>query len=211
MAYTKQTKRKTVDTKDVKDTKEVKDVREDIPATPVAEEKGSNRPVADVDWIRPQRTQRTYNPSDVIPCHSIVGGYVNFLGKKTGTVYSWYDNGDISNIEYQDLRAAMLSKSPYIFGPIIVVDDEELLELPEWKAVKELYEQMYSVDDLTKIFDLPVNQMADVVRQLPTGVKRTLITLAKTMVDDGRLESIKKIKTLDKELGTDLLNEIIDG
>lgn len=203
MAYTKQNKRKTVDTKDTMDVKEMATEKNDaVTASDIKTEKVVERET------RPM--PRSYEPTDAIPCHSIVGGYVNFLGKKSGTVYSWYDNGDISNIEYQDLRSAMLSKSPYVFDPIFIIDDEELLTLPEWKAVKERYEQIYSVDDLTKIFDLPVVQMTSVIEQLPDIVKRSLITLAKTMVDDGRLESIKKIRALDSLLGTDLLNEIAE-
>lgn len=203
MAYTKQNKRKTVDTKDTMDTREMATEKNDaVTASDIKTEKVVERET------RPM--PRSYEPTDAISCHSIVGGYVNFLGKKSGTVYSWYDNGDISNIEYQDLRSAMLSKSPYVFDPIFIIDDEELLTLPEWKAVKERYEQIYSVDDLTKIFDLPVVQMTSVIEQLPDIVKRSLITLAKTMVDDGRLESIKKIRALDNLLGTDLLNEIAE-
>lgn len=166
---------------------------------------------AEIKETKEKEVKKAYAPSptDSIPCHSIIGGYVNFRGGKTGTVYSWYDNGDVSNVEYQDLRAAMLSKSAYIFDPIIIIDNEDILNIPEWKPVKDLYENMYSIDDLTRVFDLPTGQMTSVINKMPRGAKKALITLAKTLMDDGRLADINKIKALDKLLGTDLLETAI--
>lgn len=151
-----------------------------------------------------QRSSKQYAPTDVIPCRSITAGYVNFAGRKTGNIYSWMDANDISDVEYQDLRAAMLSESPYVYDPIFVIEDEELLKLPEWRNVVKLYESMYSAKDFSEILALPEAQMKQVILKLPKGARNSLATIAKTMMDNGRLDSIKKVKILDEVLGTDL-------
>ncbi len=160
---------------------------------------------------KPKKTQskietakRDFAPTDLIDCISITTGYMNYRGRKTGNEYSWENNGDITPIEYQDLRAAMLGRSSYIFNPLFIIDNEELLELPEWKPVKELYEDMYSPMDLGAIFSLNINEMEKVIRQLPIGARKSIGNLAKTMMDDGRLDSLQKIKKIDEILGTEL-------
>lgn len=147
---------------------------------------------------------KEYAPTDLINCISITTGYMNYQGRKTGTVYSWENTGDITAIEYQDLRAAMLSRSTYIYSPLFIIDDDELLELPEWSAVKKLYEDMYSPEDLGKIFSLGINEMVDVIQRLPVGAKKSLVNLARTMMVDGRLDSLQKIRRIDEILGTEL-------
>lgn len=160
---------------------------------------------------KPKRTQpkaesvrKDFAPTDLIDCISITTGYMNYRGRKTGNEYSWENNGDITPIEYQDLRAAMLGRSPYIFNPLFIIDNEELLDLPEWKTVKDLYEDMYSPMDLGAIFNLSINEMEKVIRRLPVGARKSIGNLAKTMMDEGRLDSLQKIKKIDEILGTEL-------
>lgn len=150
-----------------------------------------------------------FQPTDVIQCRSINAGYMNFRGAKTGNVYKWSNTGDYADIEYQDLRAAMLSRSAYVFNPLFLVEDEQILELPEWKEVKAMYEKLYS-KDLEEIFNLPVDQMGRVINGLPKGAKVSLSRLAKTKMENGSLDSINKIRKIDELLGTELMLFISD-
>ena len=152
-----------------------------------------------------KKVEREYADKDLISCRSLMSGYMNFFGKKTSIVYEFVGNGDYAQIEYQDLRAAMIARDPHLFSPMFIIEDEELLEKPEWAAVKKVYDNMYSTDDLSKILALPVYQMRRVVEQLPVGGKSALIALAKEGIDNKTFDSFNKIKALDELLGTELM------
>ena len=153
----------------------------------------------------PKKVTRHYEDSDLIPCRSIMSGYLNMYMPKTKLVMEWTGNGDICNIEYQDLRAAMISRAPHIMKPYIIIEDEELLELPEWSAVKKLYESMYTTDDISEVLDLPIDQMKQVIKQLPAGAKSALVSIARERIDNQTFDSMNKIKAIDEEFGTDLM------
>ncbi len=147
---------------------------------------------------------REYKADDLIPCRSIAGGFTNFKGRKTGNVYNFLDSGDITDIEYADLRAAMLSRSQYIYSPIFVIMDDELLAQDEWKNVVKVYEKLYNAENLEDVLRLPANQMRTVISSMPEGGRAALATLAKNLIESGEFDSMNSIKVLDEMLGTDM-------
>ena len=145
-------------------------------------------------------------PDALIPCRSIVQGYLNFKGKKSGTVYQWESVNDVTDVEYQDLKSAMLSRSVYITRPYFIIEDDHIVNLPEWKDVKRIYDSMYSKSDLAEIFkiDSP-DEMGRVLDSLPNGVKQQIGSFAKELMERGVLDSVRKIKKIDEVLGTNLM------
>lgn len=164
--------------------------------------------VSDVGPVARSKSVRTekIEPDALIPCRSIVQGYLNFKGKKSGTVYQWESVNDVTDVEYQDLKSAMLSRSVYITRPYFIVEDDEVLNLPEWKEVKRIYDSMYSKNDLADIFriDSP-DEMGRVLESLPSGVKQQIGSFAKELMERGVLDSVRKIRKIDEVLGTSLM------
>lgn len=158
----------------------------------------------------PKKTIKAYKDDDLIPCRSIMSGYMNMFMPKTKLVMEWTGNGDICQVEYQDLRAAMISRDPHIMKPYIIIEDAELLELPEWSAVKKLYDSMYTTDDLSQILDLPYDKMAQIIGQLPVGAKTALVAIARERIDNKTFDSMNKIKLIDETFGTDLMLFMIE-
>lgn len=187
-------KAKVVETETVE---EKVDAEPEVVVEPVVEPKA-----AKVD--KAVKTDRVYKNDDLIPCRSIISGYMNFKGNKSGTTYSWYDKGDVSEIEYQDLRSAMISRNIHVMAPFFIIEDEELLNKPEWAGVKKVYDSIYSKEDLAKILELPLDQMSRIVEGLPTGAKVSLSTIVKAKIDDKSFDSMNKVKKLDELLGTQL-------
>lgn len=176
----------------------------------VEESVNVSEPVIEKKPAERKKASKTYGDTDLIPCQSIVSGYMNMFGHKTKITYEFFDKGDIVQVEYQDLRTAMISRDVHLYAPMLVILDEDLLSLPEWSAVKNLYDQLYSKDDLSKILELPLDRMREVVEGLPKGAKTALASIAKAGIDDKTFDSMNKIKALDEMLGTDLLLFMID-
>lgn len=148
------------------------------------------------------KVKREFAQNDGIPCHSVVQGGLYFEGSKTGMLYSFSDYGDVTEIEYRDLVAAVRTKSGYVYNPYFIIDDADFLA--EFPAVAKFYEDQISVKDLKVILDLPVPEMVDAIKKLPPTAIDSLKKIAATQVGNGKLDSVRKIKALDELFGTDL-------
>lgn len=150
-----------------------------------------------------EKKKKTYKDSDPVRCKSITAGEYLFVGDKTKIVYSWVTNGDEVDMEYADLISAIRTKKPCIYKPrVVIMDDDILADYPE---LQELYDSLYSKDDLREILKLSPSKMRAVVNNLPDGARDSLKTIAITAIDNGELDSIKTVKAIDEIFGTDML------
>ena len=82
-----------------------------------------------------------HDPSELIVCRSVRFGELRLIGPKTHMPYSWANEGDFREVEYQDLVSWRALHSKYLFAPMIIIEDEEICE--EWKAdLGKLYEEV---------------------------------------------------------------------
>ena len=144
-----------------------------------------------------------FDASEPIMCTSVTAGELIMIGKKTKNVYTWANYGDSTEVEYQDLQAAKLTKSQYIFSPLFMIENDELLEA--WPDLQEMYSKMYNSRDISELFKLDNATFKRTLTTLPVGIKNTLKTMAYVMVENGTLDSLKKIRIMDDVLGTDIM------
>lgn len=148
------------------------------------------------------KEKKKFKADDAIPCHSVIEGGVYYEGTKTGMYYSFTGYGDIVDIEYADLAAAVRTKSPFLFNPWFIVDDEDFVE--EFPMLKKFYTQNYTTKELKNILKLPIDEMTNAIKALPKSAVDSLKTIAATRVADGRIDSVAKIKALDELFDTEL-------
>ena len=98
-------------------------------------------------------------------------------------------------------------KDKTIYEPRIIIEDEDFIA--ENPKLAELYESMYTKGDLMEIINLPISQMVDTINALPMGCKNALKGIAATMIDNGQLDSIQKIKALDEIFETNMLLTLV--
>ena len=143
-----------------------------------------------------------HDPSELVPCRSVRFGELILIGPKTRMPYSWANEGDIRDVEYQDLVSWKALHSRYLFEPMIVIEDEDICE--EWKAdLGALYDNLQLID-LKEMFKLPHRQFVSQLKKLPDGMKSTVQNMAYAMIQDGTLYDLRTIKTIDEVLGTEL-------
>lgn len=146
--------------------------------------------------------KKKFDPEDGVLCRSITVGGLCMTGVKSGLFYRWTEYGDETEVEYRDLAAIVRTKSPYVFNPQFVIDDEDFIA--EFPQLQKFYEDSYTVNDLESILGLPVQDMVTNINSLPTGAKETIKNIASSQIADGRLDSVRKIKALDEIFGTEL-------
>ncbi len=148
------------------------------------------------------RKDSDYRPDEMIPCHSVFPGVLHFYGKHTGMTYKFVGAGDRRNIEYQDLKAAMLEHTDSLFNPDVIIDDENLVNDEHWYEIKNLYENMFDENDIKKIMSLPTSDFRIAFQQLPSVAKETIISMYATQIENGTFEQYNKAKIIDDICGT---------
>lgn len=144
-----------------------------------------------------------HDPSELIACRSVRFGELILIGPKTRMPYSWANEGDIREVEYQDLMSWRALRSKYLFEPMIIIEDEDICE--EWQAdLGKLYAELQEID-LKAIFKLPYRQFVAQLKKLPAGMRPTVQNMAYAMIQDGTLYDLRVIKAIDENLGTELM------
>ena len=150
------------------------------------------------------KAPKKYDPTDTIPCHSIFPGKFLFSGPKSKIVYPFEACGDENLIEYQDLLAAMMAKKKSVMAPLIVIDDEELLEDFRWKQVKKVYDSMFAIKDMDKFLSMPFDTFKKTFEKLPMGVKKNVMLEVSARVRDGEFSEMKKVRLIDESCSSNI-------
>lgn len=162
----------------------------------------------EVTKVTPKRNRvetRTFSTGDRILCKSITAGQLIYYSTKTKERYEWSNYGDVVEVLYEDLLAMKSAKSSFIFEPLFVITEEDLISQPSWSKIKELYETVEIVEDAEDYINQSPSRLKELLLQAPEGVRNTIKITASQMINRGELDSISKIKVLDEVLGTTML------
>lgn len=152
--------------------------------------------------VAKKATKVKHDPNELISCRSVRFGELILIGPKTRMPYHWANEGDIREVEYQDLLSWKALHSRYLFEPMIIIEDEDICE--EWHSdLGEIYDGLQQID-LKEMFKLPHRQFVSQLKKLPDGMKSTVQNMAYAMIQDGTLYDLRTIKVIDEVLGTEL-------
>lgn len=148
--------------------------------------------------------KKKWNPSDPVNCVSITAGELGMTGIKSGINYRWAERGDVTEVEYQDVIAAIRSSTTFVMKPYFIIQELDIVD--EFPQIKKIYDKMYTKGDLEDIFRLPASEMKKAILELQEGAKETIKHIAATKLSNGTLDSIKKIRVIDEIFETELLS-----
>lgn len=164
-----------------------------------------NQPVItdDVVEVETKVAKKKFANDDEIECVSITPGQLFVNGERSKELYSFADIDDVQYLRYDDLLYLTRRKHPSVFKPRFIIKDADFLA--QNKEVEELYASLYTNTDLKSILKMSPAQMKTKIQSLPQGAKDSLMIIAMTMIDNGTLDSIQRIKVLDELFGTNML------
>lgn len=149
------------------------------------------------------KTKKTFAQNDGVMTMSITHGWLGMTGIKSGIQYQWADFGDETEVEYDDLVAAIRSSKRHITEPWFIIEDEDFLDL--YPKVREKYGDLENADTLVDILNMRyADEMIAKIKKLPNGAKETIKSMAASMIKDGTLDSMSKISALDQLFGSEL-------
>ena len=148
------------------------------------------------------QTKKQYGAEEGIPCRSVTYGKLICVGPKSKLNYEWENYGDITEVEYQDLRALQSAHSGFLIKPLFVIEDEELVN--QWSnSLKTVYDRVASLD-VDSLFKMTPSQFKKHLESFPASYRQTIVEVANKMILTGELDSLAKIKAIDEVCGTDL-------
>lgn len=148
------------------------------------------------------KADKDYRPDEMIKCHSVFAGTLLFTGAHTGFTYEFHGIGDTRNIEYQDLKAALLQHKAALFDPDIVIEDSNLISDEHWVEIKEIYENMYDETEIKQILNMPTTTFKSKFQEMPDVARQMIITLISNQIEAGTFESYNKARFIDSICGT---------
>lgn len=150
-----------------------------------------------------KKVERTFKQSDPILCRSVTPGWLGVPGK-SGMYYVFSNYGDEAEIEYGDLFALKNTHSGYLYDPLFVIEDDELLENARWKDIAEFYtDKVYGMDDIDAVLNKPITSFKSALSSLSKGLLRATTVEVAKRIENGTFDSLQKIKIIDEVCGTD--------
>lgn len=162
-------------------------------------------PETEVTVPAPKQNKK-FAAGDLITCRSVTNGKLVLAGAKSKLNYTWANYGDPTEVEFQDLQALYSTKSKFIFAPLFIIEDEDLVE--NWKsAIGSLYDKLYTAD-FEAMFKLTPAQLKSKLKALPDGIKDSVKSMAAEKINNGELDSVARIKVIDEVFGTEFITMI---
>lgn len=158
-----------------------------------------------------KKKTKKFEATDAIACKSIVSGSLGMIGIKSGVNYEWAGRGDVTEVEYQDLVAAIRSGKRHITEPFFIIQDKDFLE--QFPQIDKIYLTMYSINDMEDLLLKPdAATMIATIKTLPDGARESIKNIAATLIAHGRIDSVSKIRALDEYYDTKftLMSELFE-
>lgn len=151
---------------------------------------------------------REFQKDDLIEVKSVFAGSCTLVGRRSGNVYVWEKLGEIQYVEYQDLLAEITNRySKYIYEPLLLIEDEDVIN--KNPKLKDLYDAMIDVEDIEdSLLNDSVEELRSILITLPSGLKETVKSVASTLMQDGALYDVRKIRLLDDLYHTALSEQL---
>ena len=149
------------------------------------------------------KKKKEFAPHDLITCRSITCGELFMVGAQSKLLYKWADMESEYDVEYQDLVYDVRSTNSFAKYPRFIVLDDDFVEQ---NGLDKVYEKVFQQGDIKDILkNTPTDQLENVIMNLPKGAQDSVKIMAATLISAGQLDSVQKIKILDKIFNTQML------
>ncbi|MFJ7982438.1 hypothetical protein ACIQ1D_19430 [Lysinibacillus xylanilyticus] len=137
---------------------------------------------------------------EVIPCRAGANNLV-YISKRTSEKFEWAVYGDVQYITMGELISMKSTQPRMLKEGWLIVDDEEAIEQ---LGLAKMYGNLFEIDDIDEFFELSESEMKRILTNMPRGFKNSIATFARERIEQGELDSNRKIKLLEQLLDVDL-------
>lgn len=207
MANTSNTKKKTTANKNTAKKQTAEVVQETEVASAVSIEAVSQAdvetPIVAAPAVKPTVAEL---PRDMyVPCVSMVrsGKLIYASKRQMGYSVIWRNYMDTQYIELAELMA-MRSSDPMFFSENWIMIDDEFEHkdaVIQKLRIKDMYANTPNMIELERLFIIPVDEMIHKIKSMSVSLKESVYLHAKEAVENGTLDSMRRIKAIEGVLG----------
>jgi len=132
-------------------------------------------------------------------------GTLIYKSKRTEEVYVWEEFGDEQVIELSEVVNAKASNKKFFSNNWFMFDDEWVID---FLGVRQFYKNALTIDDFDNIFDKSPDEIKDIINGLSSGQRRSVMYRARQLINDGTIDSHKKIQALESALRVNLADKM---
>lgn len=155
-----------------------------------------------------ERPKVTLTSDMLVPCmdNVPVGVLVYASQRQIGYQVTWTRYTEIQHVELGEL-VTMKSTQLRFFSEnyIVIPDDYEYKEeVLKYLHVEQYYENAADPVSIKKLLNMPVDAMTQKIRAMGETSKKSVLNHVKTAVENGDVDSLKRIRALEEVLETKL-------
>lgn len=147
---------------------------------------------------------KKYTAQTMIPCRSVRQNIL-YYQSPAGAKYQWEGYGDIKEMPFEEVRSMLVSRSKFLFEPWLLIDDDDLMETPQFKKalgnIKAAYDDM---EDMQEFFSRNTEEIREKLASAPKGLQQYIAFNANRYINDGTLDRVSVVRVVDEVLGTNL-------
>ena len=142
------------------------------------------------------------DPSQYVTVRNGFQGRLVYKSKRTGERFVWDSFGAEQDMELSELRNARNSNKKYFINNWFMFDEQWIVD---YLGMGQYYKFAIKIEDFDKMFERPASEVEGMVSKMSDGQKKSVAYRAKQLIKDGKIDSHKVITTLEKCLGTELI------
>ena len=135
-----------------------------------------------------------------IPVRSAVYGTLIYKDSLTNRVYEWGEYGQTQRLTLEMLENARNTQPAFFTTGWWEIDDENVLE---WLDAKKFYTANVSISNFDSLLNKSAEEIVAVVNKLGVSQKVQLARRAQELIQEGKLDSMRAIRALEKALNVD--------
>ena len=129
---------------------------------------------------------------EIVDVRSVVDGKVIYVSPKTHIKYKWLEKGDIESLTIEEILA-MDSKKLFLRSPLLVVEDDRVLEGLGLEKINGLVDK---VEDVDKLVEMDLEDMENTINELPFEYKRHLRDEVSKKIENSEIRDYVVVQTL---------------
>ena len=129
---------------------------------------------------------------EIVDVRSVVDARVIYVSPKTHIKYKWLEKGDVESLTIEEILA-MDSKKLFLRTPLLVVEDDRVLEGLGLEKINGLVDK---VEDVDKLVEMDLEDMENTINELPFEYKRNLRDEVSKKIENSEIRDYVVVQTL---------------
>lgn len=148
------------------------------------------------------KVRPTLDDNTIVTVKNGFQGQLVYINPRNKDKFIWNEFGSEQELTIQELKSAKNSDKSFFVNNWFQIDDPEVIE---YLGVGQYYKNALKCEDFENLVNKTPEEIGDIVRNLSKGQKMSAAFMAKRMVANHEIDSVKVIEALEKALNIDLI------